>query len=467
MSQLQVKNSGSKQHSRHAESTGNRFGSRSGQAMILGTLTLSVLFGAVGLATDLGMSYFAKSQVQTAADAATSAAAMYAYNSGTNSDTCATITCGVTYQCAGVTPPTNALQAGCPHATADAPAGATVSMIENDGAHPPAGMTGNTPGMWIQAKVTTSHNNSFLYWAGFHTASVLGQSVGGFTTVQPGGCIYALSPTATNGLSVTGSSSVTTSGCGVNIASSSATALNVTGSSHVTVNNGGQIVLHCAACYNITGSSTATPTPYTVGAVTDPLASLQPPAYSGCLHNTASGTSSSTNYSLGNGNTATMGPGVYCGGISVGGSATLTLNPGTYIMNGGGFNVSNSGTVNATGGVFVYNTASGGQTAGSVSIQGSGTVNLIAPSSGTYQGIAFFQDRALTNAATIANSGSGNITGTYYFKAAAFSFTGSTASAVTAAFVASTVTVTGSSSLVNDAAGRFTGLAHTTIALMQ
>ncbi len=136
-----------------------RYGSRSGQAMILGTLTLSLLFGAVGFATDLGMSYYTKAQVQTAADAASSAAAMFAYNGGTNSDACSpagTVTCGVSYTCAGVTPPTNALQAGCLYATADAPSGATVTMIENNGAHPPSGMTGNTPGMCMQATITTS-----------------------------------------------------------------------------------------------------------------------------------------------------------------------------------------------------------------------------------------------------------------------------------------------------------------------
>src|ERR1700733_4258738 len=91
----------------------NRFGSQSGQALILGTLTLSVLFGAVGLATDLGMSYYTKSAVQTAADAATTAAAVYAYN---HSDACSptgTVNCGVSYTCAGVNPPTNSLQAGC------------------------------------------------------------------------------------------------------------------------------------------------------------------------------------------------------------------------------------------------------------------------------------------------------------------------------------------------------------------
>ena len=132
----------------------NRFGSQRGQALILGTLTLSMLFGAVGLATDLGFNYFTKSQVQTAADAATTAAAVYAYN---NSDACSptgSVNCGVSYTCAGVYPPTNSLQAGCLYATADAPSGATITMIENNGANPPAGMTGNTPGMWIRATVS-------------------------------------------------------------------------------------------------------------------------------------------------------------------------------------------------------------------------------------------------------------------------------------------------------------------------
>ena len=243
--------------------------------------------------------------------------------------------------------------------------------------------------------------------------------------------------------------------------------MTVTGSSHVTASGGGKIVLNCATCYTITGSSTATPTPYVVQPVTDPLASLPAPTFSGCTHNTAAGTSTETNYSLGNGNTATRGPGVYCGGISVTGSATLTLLPGTYIMNGGGFNVGNSGIVNASGGVFIYNTATSGHSAGPVSVQGSGTLNLVAPSSGTYQGIAFFQDRSLANVATIANSGTGNITGTYYFPDAAFNFTGATAAATTAAFVANTITVSGSSSLTNDSSGRLTGLAKTSVSVLQ
>ncbi len=429
--------------------------------MILGTLTLSVLFAAVGLATDLGFNYYTKSQLQTAADAASNAAAVYAYNGGTNSDACrpaGTVTCGVPYTCAGATPPTNALQAGCLYATADAPAGATVTMIENDGAHPPSGMTGNTPGMWIQVTITASRNNLFMYWGGFHTASILGQSVGGFTTVSPGGCIYALSPTATVGVSVTGTSTISTSGCGVNVASSSATALTVGGSANLTASGGGRIVLHCAACTNISGTATATPTPYVVAAVTDPLSSLPVPVYSGCGH---------SGYSKGHSDTDTITHGVYCGGITVGGSAVVTMGPGVYIMNGGGFNVGNSARVIATGGVMIYNAVSNGQTAGSVSIGVNARVDLIAPSLGTYSGIAFFQQHSMQNPANISNSALGTITGTYYFPDAPFSFTGNTTTATTAAFIASTITVVGSSNLLNDTTGKLTGLSHTTIAVMQ
>ena len=51
---------------------------RGGQALIFATLTLTVMFGTLGFATDLGWNYFLKTRVQTAADAAASAAAVFA-----------------------------------------------------------------------------------------------------------------------------------------------------------------------------------------------------------------------------------------------------------------------------------------------------------------------------------------------------------------------------------------------------
>ncbi len=448
--------------------TRRRLGGRGGQAVVLAALTVSLLFGCVGFALDLGWDYFLKSRLQTAADSAASAAMVYAIGAG---DSCTTITCGVSYSCAGVTPPTNSLQAGCLYATVDGPPVLAASMIENDDAHPPSGLTGNTlVTMWIKATVTTANNHYFLYLAGFHSSSILASAIAGTATVPAGACIYALSPTASQAVTITGTSSITTSSCGVSINSNASDALYLYGSPYLLATGGGQIKVNGGDSISVGAHPLPDPSPAPLlhnGPVSDPLASLSLPTYSGCTHTTTgSGTSSATNYSLDHANTATMGPGVYCGGINVDGTAVLTLTPGVYIMNGGGFTVSHQGTVNATS-VMIYNTATGGETAGGVSIVGNATVNLTAPDSGTYQGIAFFQDRSLSNAATIANSATGIITGTYYFYDAPFSFTGNTATAVTAAFVASTITIAGSSTLNADVTGSVTGLARTTSVLIQ
>ena len=48
-------------------------------------------------------------------------------------------------------------------------------------------------------------------------------------------------------------------------------------------------------------------------------------------------------------------------------------------------------------GVMFYNTGVSGYTAAPITITGSASVvNMSAPTSGTYQGIAFFQDRSVT-----------------------------------------------------------------------
>ena len=423
---------------------------RGGQALIMASFSLMLLFAVMGLAVDLGWAYYLKMRVQTAADAAATAAAIWA---NTNGDSCATVSCGVTYTCIGTTPPTTSLQAGCLYATADGPPVFTGTMIENNTA--PPGVSGNSPSLWIKATVATTSPNFFLFGSGYQVANIAAQAIAGVTTMPGANCIYVLSPSAAQALAVTGSSNVTTTGCGVFINSSSSTALYVTGSSHVTSNTR---QVHGGA--SITGSSSTSPAPTTgAGTVTDPLASLPAPTYGACDH---------TNYTIGNGKTGSMGPGVYCGGISVTGSATLNLSAGVYILNGGGLTVSNSGTLNAPN-VMFYNTGSAGHTIAPVSVTGSGIVNMSAPSSGVYKGIAFFQDRTLTYSThnSIANSGSGNITGTYYFPTTGFDFTGSSAAAVYAAFVASTVSVTGSSSLKNDNTGTYTGLTRTLSTLIQ
>src|SRR5579883_4730 len=83
---------------------------RRGQTLLMFTVTLAVTCTVVGLSVDLGWAYYVKMRLRTAAEAAALSAATYSKN---HNDSCSTIACGVAYTCAGVTPPTTALQAGC------------------------------------------------------------------------------------------------------------------------------------------------------------------------------------------------------------------------------------------------------------------------------------------------------------------------------------------------------------------
>jgi hypothetical protein len=431
--------------------------------LIFVCLSLSVLFAAIGLSVDLGYAYMIKVNAQTAADSAAQAAARYASQNGI---TCGAggLTCNSTYTCANppVTPPVTALEAGCLYAKANGflnTGNQTVSLIANNTT--PPNEAGNTsPALWVQARVTQTANNSFLYLAGFHSGSVASQAVAGVSVIPPIACIYVLSLTAAQALSVTGSSSITGSGCGIYVNSSnSSSAIYDTGSSSVDTTGGGKIYMVSGGFADVTGSSTISPTPTIAPPAADPFINLPAP--------TVPTTCDQTNYSIGNANTATLSPGTYCGGITVGGAAVVTLNPGMYILNGGGFNNSNGGTVNGSGVTF-FLTGQHGRTAAGMSLQGNSYTNVSAPSSGTYQGVLFYQDRSITYAAGNAEGNSAHLdaTGTLYFPTTSLSLAGDVTENKIALIV-NTLAISGSSTYDQDATGTYTGLATRNSGLIQ
>jgi hypothetical protein len=113
-----------------------------------------------------------------------------------------------------------------------------------------------------------------------------------------------------------------------------------------------------------------------------------------------------------NSGTLTLSKGVYCGGITIGGTAAVTLNPGTYILMGGGLTVSGSATLSGTG-VTLYNTRNTLYSYKPVQILDNSVVNLTAPTSGVLAGILFFQDRSIVS--TASNILMGSFTGVLYF----------------------------------------------------
>jgi hypothetical protein len=111
-------------------------------------------------------------------------------------------------------------------------------------------------------------------------------------------------------------------------------------------------------------------------------------------------------------------PGVYQGGIQIKGASIVIMNPGVYIMQGGGFQVSGLATVAGLG-VTIYNTTDASNKAGAISVTGLGKLVITAPTSGTYQGISVFQDRSVSQAITISGVGLAALGGTVYAPAAA------------------------------------------------
>ncbi|WP_435016319.1 pilus assembly protein TadG-related protein [Tundrisphaera sp. TA3] len=137
----------------------------------------------------------------------------------------------------------------------------------------------------------------------------------------------------------------------------------------------------------------------------DPYASMPAPTTAGLVSRSA------PNPLLGL--IATVNPGVYNGGLTLGNGLIVTMNPGLYYMKGGSFTVANGVKVIGTG-VTIY-TDSGG---GSLNFQGGATVALTAPTTtagGGIPGILYFQDRA--NASALNNIANGAVTamiGTIY-----------------------------------------------------
>src|SRR5579863_2712419 len=69
---------------------------RRGQAGIFIVLNLTLIFGTLGLAVDLGWAYYSKQQAQAAADSAALAAVSFASSSGTPACGTGGVTCNST-----------------------------------------------------------------------------------------------------------------------------------------------------------------------------------------------------------------------------------------------------------------------------------------------------------------------------------------------------------------------------------
>jgi Flp pilus assembly protein TadG len=428
---------------------------RSGQAALMIILTSTVLFGLVGLVVDVGYGYFVKQVAQAAADSAAMAGAVMAQTSG---GVCGdSVMCQSNTVCAAnpTSPPVTNFDAACLYAKVNGfPSTGNQQVIMSGGTGKPPANSGVTTSYWITATATQMLPLSFTRILGVNSASVSAQATSGvIPSNNAGGCIWVLDPAINSAFNEGGSGNVHAN-CGILVNSSGYAALNVAGSAVLNV-----LTLKVVGGAVLSNNSTVTPTPITGAApVEDPFAALPAPTFSGCDY-----------VNLQPHGTVTLSPGVYCGGLKISSGSTITFNPGSYILNGGGMMVSSSNaTLNGTGVTF-YNTSSG-YPFGTIAITGGATVNFSAPRSGTYKGVLFFQDRNIITSANNAIGGGANqnYTGSIYMPSGYLSFVGgSMTQALTTALIAKSINISGDAYLERDATGELIGIPQTMVGLVQ
>ena len=387
-----------------------------GQALVFVALCLPMLFGALGLAVDAGLLFKAKASMQTAADcAAISGAAEVDYG-----DLVAAAQAAATQN--GETNGTN---------------GATVAVN-----NPPR--SGVYMGQQGYVEVVVSQIQPTFFMGVLTGSNSMTVSARAVAALAPSSyCIYALSPTGTDIL-INNDAQVKAVGCGVLDDSSSSSAISVSGSGNLTASAVGAVgnVSVDNSGSKITPSASTGMIP-----VSDPLAFLQPPSYTPA----SCGSDPLTHYGNG-GSSYSVGPGsaystTQSGNLVCYTSLTLganndqvTLNPGTYVITGA--LTFNSGTNFGGQGVTFYLTGSG-----SVNIANGATLALSAPTSGTYDGILFYQARSDTQTASIQGGANSTLNGILYFPSAALNIGNGSSSTFNISLVASTLTFNGGSGL--------------------
>lgn len=327
-------------------------------------LLSSLLFLFCGLALDAGMVELRKLQLQHAADAAA---------------------LGATYEKARG----NAGWVAAGKADAamngftDGVNGVIISIVS-----PPT--SGNFSGnaSAIQATVSQSYHAAFM------------GVVTGASTVTPGtssmalgsyysDCVYFMGPGTSSFTVDLENTSGLTSGCNIYVNSITYTILNTNGTLFAASGHTIKVQAPTVAGSILAGSTSPAPS-FAALAQNDPFAYETAPTFSAC------GAPAATYVNRSITSTTTLSPGTYCGGIKIN-SATVTFNPGLYIVTGG-MSWTNGSTINGTGVTF-YLTTGGGSTYANFNISNS-TVTLSAPTSttgGGITGIVVFVDRNWSN----------------------------------------------------------------------
>jgi len=385
-----------------------------GSILVMTALVLTALLGVTALAVDVGSWYDLRNRMAAAADGAARSAGVAAKGAGcTCNSPCATLD----------------------NFARDAVTRSGFSTTDVTINHAPTSGPFASDCNYVEAIVSRSTVPTFFRRVldGATTVSVGARAVASIGGNDPP-CITTLDPNAV-GIDMT-AGPVTMPGCTINVNTTvniSASTFNLTGTGGAA---DGFVYVSGATCNNCstrivpsgnyqTNTGVSYPDPF--ASYTAPWDSTVDPCTGSTVGQSKSdgaghtySVRSTSRYTSGG---TTLSPGIYCGGIGIGGSGTTTFTAGIYILYGApgsqsSFQTNTSGTMNATtppAETLFY--ATGAPAASSsawkfpsqrmLDVNPSGTVNLKAPTSGDWAGLLFFQDRSWSSGTNSQITGGG------------------------------------------------------------
>jgi hypothetical protein len=256
-------------------------------------------------------------------------------------------------------------------------------------------------------------------------------------------CVLALDNSATTGLTMLGNSTVNL-GCGMAADSTGANAVTASGSSTV-------YATPISAVGGIPSSSNYAPGTQLLpgsSALDDPYANLPNPVLPAC--GAALSVNSNKTQSVANPTGVTC----FSGGINING--TVTFAPGIYYVDGGVVSFGAQASVTGAGVTFILTSATAATNPSSIatlSINGGATINLTPMATGPYAGILFYQDRRAQDSGTnkVNGNASSVLEGAFYFPSQALQFNGTSGMVSNCIqIIAKRVTFTGNTSITNN-----------------
>ncbi len=263
------------------------------------------------------------------------------------------------------------------------------------------------------------------------TIKVVAEAVAQGKAARP--CIIALDPAAPVGIDFSLAGSVTAIDCAIWSNSTSATSFDLNGSGSATSDRNCAVGGVSGNTFAITPNAEANCPP-----ALDPFLSWTPPASAIC---------DQSNFQKLDNGPVTLTPGVYCGGLRVGGATELFLEPGIYFIKDGPLKVNAGASITGTG-VTILLTGIDSH----ADFLGSATVHLSAPTSGATEGLVIASGREEPILDTKVGGGvEMDIEGTVYLPTHNLSYGGNSESLLPSSYtflVAKTITFHGGSTVV-------------------